>query len=353
MMRAAIFTATAQGMPVARRVQAALDGETEIFSKQGTVPAGQARCYVRLADAVDGAFPQYDALIFVMAAGIAVRMIAPHIRSKLEDPAVVVMDERGENVISLLSGHIGGANELARCIASAIGGNAIITTATDVEGKLAPDVIAAHLGLRPWPKEEIKTLNQGMLNGRSIRWFVDDSLPNWEFYQNKLVDYGLLSECLDLEQMPPLPGLMACITAKELPERKGVLYLAPRRLIAGIGCRRGVSEELIWSALIQATSSIGRHPEDISLFASTAVKKNEKGLLGIAKSYGREIRFFTTQELSEVVERYGLAESFFVRETIGIGNVAEAAALCCVKSGRIALPKTKYEKVTVALVWEK
>ncbi|MFC2316512.1 MAG: cobalamin biosynthesis protein, partial [Selenomonas massiliensis] len=133
------------------------------------------------------------------------------------------------------------------------------------------------------------------------------------------------------------------------------LYLVPRRLIAGVGCRAGVPEAKILRALTEACSMIGREPSDIDLLASTMVKRDEAGLLAAAETLGREIRFFPNDALAAMIERYGLKESDFVRQTIGVGNVSEAAALCAAgeAGGRMALGKTAFGKVTVALLWEK
>jgi cobalt-precorrin 5A hydrolase len=352
MMRIAIFAVTGAGALLAKRVQAVCDA-AEVFAKTGTKPAGDMHIYEQLPVAVRNAFGSYDALVFIMAAGIAVRMIASCLQSKLHDPAVIVMDERGKHVISLLSGHIGGANELARQLAAALGAEPVITTATDVEGRLAVDAIAAQLSLCPCPKEAIKVLNTAILAGKEVRYFIDTALPNREFYRAGLLAAGIKAEFRSTGAMQGLTGPAACITAEILPCHPAILYLKPRRLIAGIGCRRGTAVQLIQEALAAACHRIGRQVSDISLLASADLKKDEKGLLAAAESYGCAISFFNKDALQREIVRYGLTESDFVKQTVGAGNVAEAAALACVAKGRIALPKTRFEKVTVALVWER
>ena len=352
-MRCAVFTATPHGTLLARRIRAAMDGPVEIFSKEGQSAAGE-HSYTRLKQAVAEAFSRYDALIFVMAAGIAVRMLAPHLVSKLEDPAVVVLDEQGHHVISLLSGHIGGANVLTNELAAALGAEPVITTATDVNGKLAADVVAGRLGLRPWPKDQIKVLNAGILQGEKLIYGLDQELERQDYYRTALVQLGLEPVCMTAAEAEAQPGLCAFITKKTpLPVRTGLLYLQPRKLVAGMGCRRGTTKPELCTALREACAKIGRQPLDVEILASTEVKRTETGLLALAGSLGREIRFFSNRQLQAEIERYGLQCSPFVEKTIGVGNVAEAAALCCVESGRIALGKTKFSKVTVALIWEK
>ncbi|MBQ7723858.1 MAG: cobalamin biosynthesis protein CbiG, partial [Selenomonadaceae bacterium] len=148
-LRTAIITLTSNGRRIAEKISTKVGGQ--IFAK--------GKNFTSLADLVAEIFSKFDGLIFICAAGIAVRMIAPHIVSKLSDPAVLVIDERGQNVISLLSGHVGRANELAVEIAQVLEANPVITTATDVAGKFSVDAIASKLGLVPEPKEVIKAIN--------------------------------------------------------------------------------------------------------------------------------------------------------------------------------------------------
>ena len=350
-MRCAVFTATPRGTKTALRVRASLDASVDIFGKAGQeMPAG-VRVYERLAPQVAAAFRQYDALIFIMATGIAVRMIAGSLKSKLEDPAVLVLDEEAQHVISLLSGHIGGANELTRELAASLGADPVITTATDVQKKLAVDVAAARLALRPSPKEQIKRFNSAVLDDESIRYVIDENLARASFYKKRLDDMGLAA--VFGRGLPPKEGLTAFITADESVRREDVICLVPRRLVAGIGCRRGTEMSEIRAALEAALTRIGRSIADVSLLASTEVKADEAGLLALSAELKRDIRFHSNEKMQETIDAYGLSESPFVKKNIGIGNVAEAAALASVPAGRLALAKTKFEKVTVALVWEK
>ena len=296
-MRNAILTVTAGGASVAEKISAGIGGE--IFVK--------GRDFERLAEFVGEIFGKFDGLIFVCATGIAVRTIAAHVVSKLSDPAVIVVDERGRNVISLLSGHVGGGNDLTLKIARAIGANPVITTATDVENKIAVDALAGRLGLRPEPKDAIKIINSAILRDEPVY----------------VVAGGVR------------------------------LNLVPQKLIAGIGCRRGTTAEAIEFAVTAACAEIGQEVERIGVLASIDVKRDETGLLEFADRIGREIKFYSAAELAKKIAEYRLTESKFVKAALGVGNVCEAAALCCVESARFALPKKIFAGVTVALVWEK
>lgn len=297
-MRAAIFAVTPRGAQLARKLSTELAGAS-VFVK--------GRDFDRLRSIVDETFDGFDALIFIGALGIAVRMISPHLESKLSDPAVICLDERGRHVISLLSGHVGGANELTQRIASIVGGEAIITTATDVEHLPAADSFASAFGLVPFPKEAIKAVNRAVLDGKKI--FVSAGDATFE--------------------------------------------LVPQKLILGLGCRRGIECAAIEAAVEEACRRIDQPIERISSIASVDVKKDERGLLEYARSIGREIKFFDVETLRRTIEKYRLEESAFVKEKIGVGNVCEAAALSSVERGRFALTKTKFDGVTVALIWER
>lgn len=294
-MRIAILTVTETGYKLAEKISASSGGK--IFAK--------GRDFERMKIFVEEIFTKFDALIFICAAGIAVRMIAPHIVSKLEDPAVIVIDERGRNVISLLSGHVGGANDLTLKISAQINANPVITTATDVEEKISADNFAARLGLLPKPKDAIKAINTAILRGEEV-----------------------------------------FLTAGNVR-----LNLTPKNLICGIGCKRGVSVEKISRAVNDACKLINQPVERIKIFATIDIKHDEKGLIDFVNNLGREIKFFTVDELAAKILEYKLDESDFVKKNIGVGNVCEAAALC-VASAKFALPKTKFNEVTVALAWE-
>ena len=187
-MRKAILPVTEKGVELAKKISAEVGGQ--IFIK--------GRDFFGLKNFVAEIFAKFDALIFIGAAGIAVRMIAPHIVSKLSDPAVIVIDERGKNVVSLLSGHVGGGNFLTAEIAGKISANPVITTATDVEEKFSADGFASQLGLKPAPKDAIKIINSAILRGEDI-----------------------------------------FLTAGNVK-----LNLIPSNLICGIGCKRGTSAEM-------------------------------------------------------------------------------------------------------------
>ena len=379
-MRYAVFASTEQGVRLAEKIAVALAGQqvdcflhAKVQSLSGAEKpefAARVQYYKRLADELKTAFARYDALIFIMAAGIVVRSIAPYVVSKLLDPAVLVLDDRGQNIISLLSGHIGGANELTRFLAERLHSNPVITTATDVNQLLAPDALAGRLDMVPYPKENLVIFNGALLRGRKLLYLLDSGMKCRAEYERRLranhVPYEVVSwqeltarlaSCDTVgcsEQAGQNDSLYVVLSDRQDRGESGrVLYLRPRRLIAGVGCRRGTPAELVLAALQDACSCLGWQAERLDRLASTVVKADEQGLLAAAERLHVPIGFWENSQLALAIERYGLKESDFVKKNIGVGNVCEAAALCCTERGRLALPKRKYEKVTVALIWER
>lgn len=347
-MRTAVFALTEAGAQLARRVNLAFGGQAALFVSSRH-PLDGAKTFGRLRTAVQQNFRRYDALVFIMAAGIAVRTIAPHLVSKLEDPAVVVLDEQGHHVISLLSGHVGGANRLARELAAALGAEPVITTATDVEGLVAPDALAMELGLFPEPHEAIQAVNSALLCGEPVAYYIDPRCRLADFCREALKQRGL-AVC-DFEAAEQDGGKQVIISPAFGEARPGRLFLRPMMLRAGVGCRKDTPKEAILAALKEAAARIGMPMEAITSLGSTTFKREEQGLHEAAAELRRPLYFYANDVLQRIIEQYGLRESDFVRQTIGIGNVCEAAALAA-GGGRMALGKTRFERVTVALVWQ-
>ncbi|MBO6178072.1 MAG: cobalamin biosynthesis protein [Selenomonadaceae bacterium] len=350
-MRCAVIALSKNGVELAGRIKKFFDCDVYVKSNYEDNVSFKALFYDKLSLLTAEIFAGYDAIIFVCAAGIAVRMIAPHIKNKLEDPAVIVIDETGKYAVSLLSGHIGGANLLSKRLAEIISAEAVITTATDSHEIAAPDLVASVLALTPYPKSEILNFNSLLLKNGKISYFIDSNLTHKDFYKRKLKDFNIEAKVVD--ELNPQNNEHSVFITDNPREKKNALYLSPQKLVAGVGCRKGVAKETILNAISDATKKIGRDISFIDLIASVEAKKDEAGILGAAASLNIDAEFFSNEILREKIEQYKLKESAFVKEHIGVGNASEAAALAAVKKGKFALEKTVYEKVTVALVWEK
>lgn len=287
-------------------------------------------------------FAAMDALIFIGATGIAVRAIAPLVQDKFYDPAVLVMDELGQFCIPLLSGHVGGANELAETISQLTGSQAVITTATDVNHKFAVDVFARKNGLKIADRELAKEISAELLTGRKVGFFTD-------FLWNGTLPKGLCEgQFCDR-------NIQLTINTDSLKDRsetcsreKDILRLVPPVIILGIGCRKGTPAGQIQSAIHQLLKEQNLHPLSIAAIATIDLKKEEPGLLAAAEALQTPVICYSSEELAAVPGDF--AESAFVKQITGVGNVCERAALKAARErgGYLVCHKTVYDGVTVA-----
>ncbi len=287
-------------------------------------------------------FAAMDALIFIGATGIAVRAIAPLVQDKFYDPAVLVMDELGQFCIPLLSGHVGGANELAETISRLIGSQAVITTATDVNHQFAVDVFARKNGLKIADRELAKEISAELLTGRKVGFFTD-------FLWNGTLPKGLC------EGQFRDRNIQITINTDSLKDRsetcsgeKDILRLVPPVIILGIGCRKGTPAGQIQAAIHQLLKEQNLHPLSIAAVATIDLKKEEPGLLAAAKALQIPVICYSSEELAAVPGDF--AESAFVKQITGVGNVCERAALKAARErgGYLVCHKTVYDGVTVA-----
>ena len=278
-------------------------------------------------------FAACDGLIFIGAAGIAVRLIAPYLKDKLTDPAVIVVDEAGQFAISLLSGHVGGANRLTEWTAEILNAVPVVTTASDVRGRTAIDVWAVEHGLALTDRILAKEIAAAILEGETIGYFSDYPIPQPEEtgYEADVVHrLNVWVTC----RMQEAPGIF--------------LRLVPKKLVLGIGCRRGTPGNAIKAAV---NSVMAEHHLDIcgvSEIASIDLKKEEPGLCTYCEKYDIPFQTFSKEELAAVQGDF--SESGFVRQVTGVGNVCERSALCCAGTGgRLIVKKQVHNGVTVAV----
>ncbi len=333
--RMAIYAMTSWGLALAGRIAAMAPADLFAASR---LAEGEVRGFERIADQVRANFPLYHAHVFVAATGIVVRSIAPLLQSKTTDPAVVVCDQDGEHVVSLLSGHLGGANDLARRIAAHLGGRPVITTATDTAGKPAIDTLAQNRNCAIADPTRIVNVNAVLAEGGRVT--VHDP-------ENRL-DLCGDAQMKDSFELVDDPEAEVLVSWKVVPGPGLILH--PRCLCAGIGCRRGVSKEEILRALAQVMVENELAPASLAMLASVDVKADEEGLLEAGRELGLPLEFFAGSVLDDTQVPN---PSERVREKIGVGSVCEAAsvqaALKMSPRTRLIVPKTISGNVTVAV----
>lgn len=273
---------TAAGERHARRLAACLPEGAQANIARGF---GEDRCPLGAWTAQ--AFSCADALVFVGAAGIAVRAIAPHVRNKVHDPAVIVADEAGRWVIPLLSGHIGGANRLARLLAAGCGAQPVLTTATDVRGVWAVDDWAASRGMTVANPARIKAVSSGLLAGGRVSVACDLPLAG---QVPDGVDLVALDEfdpgSAAFGECAPEPAVAVGISPFRRRFPDATLRVIPSRVRVGVGCRRGTASEAIEHAVDEALLRAGVEPRAVGELRSIDLKKDEPGLLEAARRRG-------------------------------------------------------------------
>ncbi len=348
----AVYALTAQGLALAELLRSGLD-QADVYAitslrAKSPACAFEAHWFESLGPVLDANFHSYACHIFITATGIAVRAIAPHLRGKLYDPAVLVLDQQGRFVISLLSGHVGGANSMARRLAAHMGAVPIITTATDVEDLPALDQLAMERGLGIVNPEAIKTISAALLAGERIG--LHDPEKRLGLAQSAWATLFIpLDRANVLAGSFPGPAVLVCATSRPDMLKGQTLLLRPSAVHAGIGCRRGEDAHNILAALEEALAQAGLSPAALVCLASIEAKQNEAGLVEAARTLGLPLRFYPPK----ILAGYPVSRpSAKVRQLFGIDGVCEPAALAsAAEGGKARLLRGKYicKGVTVAL----
>ena len=281
-----------------------------------------------------------DTYLFIGAAGIAVRSIAPLVKDKFTDSPVLVMDEKGGYIIPLLSSHLGGAGETARIISALTGAVPVVTTATDLNRKSAVDLFAKENGMQISDRTLAKEISARILQGGTVGFYSDFPV------KGNVPEELLVKEEYE-ELREAVPGI-AVLEKKPEEAMPNVLYLYPKIVSVGIGCRRGVKKEKIEQKIRSVLERGGWEIDQIGVIASIDRKADEEGILEFASKYRIPFRTYTAGELNTVEQV--TSSSDFVKNITGTDNVCERAALLAGRSGELIYKKEKFEDLTLAVV---
>ena len=305
----------------------------------------------RLSEWMAEAVQDADAFVFVGAAGIAIRAIAPYVADKTKDPALVVIDEKGQFVIPLLSGHIGGANELAVRLAAELGAQPVLTTATDVRGLFAVDVFATKNNLWISDMKLAKLVSARLVRGEKVGFHsdvpVEGTLPAELVETVSTVDGDALADREETADVGSEVGIVVSAYEKQVFAEQ--LLLVPRCLTVGIGCKRETPKEKILTAVQEVFANAGLSVQAICRIASIDLKKDEEGLIAAALEFGVPFETFSAEALAGVEGDF--SESSFVKGVTGVDNVCERAAVLA-SGGALIVRKTAKDGVTVAVAME-
>lgn len=367
MKKIAIIALTRGGCQTALRLGGLLP-EAEVYLKAGAWPEAavsengataktSAKTFNEsLAELISRIYGQYDGFVMIMAAGIVFRTFAPYVVHKSQDPAVVVLDERARFAISLLSGHLGGANQLARRLAELCSAHfaepcqAVITTATDVRQKPAFDLLAQQNDCYIANLAELKYISGALVNGRQVALcsrlpvigadgaaeLPPDIVPYTDAAAANLPELVLISHFSEDGDWPP-----------------HTLRLVPRHLVLGVGCKRGAAAAEMLAAAADFLAANRIEPHALCAVASVDLKRDEPGILALAEEYSLPFLTYPAAELQPLAE--GMADenkSDFVLSVAGTPSVAQAAALLAAgggNAGRTLVAKTRYPGITFSL----
>lgn len=312
-----------------------------------------------MQDCVKSAFLSSDALIFICSTGIAVRMIAPFVADKSSDPAVLVIDDMGHHCISLLSGHLGGANELCQEVASFIGATPVITTASDLHDRVALDMFAKKNQLAIANLKLAKDMTSVLLSGETIGLSFDALLEkdlgmDLSKYENMLLPDGYcrIEGSFDGAKKGHLPmkdketpANIVYITQKTAVDAGKHLQLVPQNVRIGIGCRKDTTAEKIAHAIQESINKHQLHPLAIKGLHSIDLKKDEPGILYFCEKNKLSFTTFSKEELQTLQGDFSSSE--FVSEIVGVDCVCERAAVAL--GGTLFIKKEVYDGVTIAM----
>ncbi len=291
---------------------------------------------LKLNEFIPSIFTKGNVIIFVGAVGIAVRAIAPLLKNKTTDPAVIVIDELGRFVIPILSGHIGGANDFANKIADLILATPVLTTATDINDVFQVDTFAIKNNYAILNPEAIKYISSSLLEEREVGLCTPFEIA------------GELPKNIVLKDSGDI-GIFISSELNKRPFRR-TLHLLPKCFHIGIGARKNISFESLEEFLLEILSCNFIQLEGIATLSSIDLKKDEDAIVKLSKKYNIP---FLTYSIDELKCYEGLfSRSDFVKNTIGIGNVCEISAYVSSKRGKIICNKTIKDGITIAIAEE-
>lgn len=357
--RTAIIALTRNGARMAKTLAESIDGEFTLFLDRRFYQDGDgAEVFdLPLRPVVERAFAEYSHLVLFLSAGASIRLLAPLLKSKQVDPAAVCVDDAGSFCVSLISGHVGGADKLAQDVAKQLGARAVITSASHASGTLAVDLLGREFG---WQlnadSTSVTRASAAVINGQPIGvwqgtgelgwWPHETTLPeNITVYQtlDDLAASACAAALIITDKTEPLDTLLA--------DKITVVY-RPKSLEIGMGCRRGVPVEELESLLTEAFLENGLSLSCLAGISSAEIKRGEPGLEQLAERHGVPLSFYQGDELNNVFETNPKAitsKSERAHGLVGVWGVAEPSALLASGASELVVTRKKTARATIAV----
>ncbi|MGG4458499.1 cobalamin biosynthesis protein [Brevibacillus porteri] len=295
-------------------------------------------------------WPAYKGLIIIISLGAVIRMIAPLLEDKKKDPGVVVVDDRGENVISVLSGHLGGANELAREVAAVMGARPIITTASDVQKTIPVDLFGRRFGWEWDSAEKLTPVSASVVNEERVAVINESGERDWWMHDTpmppSIKEYATIAEA---QADQPQAALVVSHRLLTLEEQSildnGVLY-RPKVIVLGMGCNRGTSAEEIEAVIKETLDELQFSIKSVKALATIELKKDEAGLIAVCEKYGWPFVWYSPEELNQV-EISDPSDTVF--KFTGAYGVSEPAVKLYTGADELVLTKKKSGNTTISV----
>lgn len=350
----ALVAITKHGVQLARRLHQQFQA-TDVYYMSKFVQGDEEEQHIQLFDGsvrllLPALFKYYKGIILIVSLGAVVRMIAPLLKDKKTDPGVVVIDDKGEHVISVLSGHLGGANELTREVASALGARPVITTASDVQKTIPVDLFGRRFGWTWENEEKLTPVSASVVNEERVAIVQESGEKEWwpknTPLPSNITVYDSTEEALRANPDAALLVTHRLLTKEELALlHNGVIY-RPKVIVLGIGCNRGTEADEIDAVIKRTLAELHFSINSVKAVCTIDLKKDEQGLLEVVEHYGWE---FVTYEASALNEMSIEQPSPTVYKYTGAYGVSEPAAKKYAKVDRLALVKKKSGNVTISV----
>ena len=323
-MRIAIISVTSAGQKIASDLGLTLEMDPSVFQVD--------LFHKNVKSTLNSIYSKYDCILGIMATGIMVRSVCHLIQNKFDDPAILVMDEKSKHIISLLSGHYGGANSLSLKLADITGSDPVITTATDVNNKMGIDTLAHKYYMDIENPSIIININKALVEGFKVKLAVP---PNYEY----LFQDELLKNSYDMYSSDKIQVVF----------HEHESYLTPKKIVLGVGSRKGVSTDAVLSAINKVCHNLGIPPERIDIMVTADIKRNETGILKAGDDLSLPLKFVSLDDLKKF-KHPQISESSFVRRMFGVPGICEPVSLMLAgENSKLLYRKKAFDKVTVAM----
>ena len=345
----AILSITNNGRELALRIKEIMKNVDVFFIKKDTDYKSDEVTVVNkgLKEFIPQIFDKYEYLVFIMATGIVVRTIAPLVISKFSDPAILVMDEKGNNIISLLSGHMGGANEMTLYMSDLLNSHPVITTATDVNKKSSLDMIAKKLnGHIDDFRDNVLKINSMLVNNEEVHLYIDGN------YKINHQGFTLYDEKTDLDKVR---NLVVVTNKKDINKilnknienlNEKIIKVTPKDIVIGVGCKKNTDSDHMKNSLIKFLAEYNIDINAVKEIGSIEIKKDEKAIIDLAKFLDVKFKTFSVEEISKVDYLY--EKSDWVKKNVGVYSVSDPVAHL-LSEGRVIINKQKYDGITFSI----